>query len=217
MNLRGIKGLIYAASVLTVFTVGVSTGVQPATAATASGTTFGSVDVQKVLAGYSKKGALDAEVQDLTKHLDDAFKIQASSPMLSHDQQVQLGTLLQKTGPSDAELAQITALEASSKKDSDDLAALQTSKTLSDADKAKLDTLTKQQQLGQQTLQDIASSYRDQVQAQNEKLSGEMSDVIKATIADVAKKKGLDVVFDSQVAIYTANDITTDVLAKLNK
>ena len=34
---------------------------------------------------------------------------------------------------------------------------------------------------------------------------------------EVAKQKGLAVVFDAQVAIYTANDITDDVVKRLNK
>ena len=178
---------------------------------------FGSVDVQKVLANYNKKSALDAQVADMNQRLDAQFKIQVGSGMLNKLQQDQLGTLLNKVNKSDSDQAQITALEAESTKDSQELIGLQTKTDPSQADKDRLVALTKQQQDGQQILQDVATQYRAQVQAQNDKLSADLTDSVKVAIAAVAKQRGIDVVFDSQVAIYTSNDLTADVDAKLNK
>ena len=40
---------------------------------------------------------------------------------------------------------------------------------------------------------------------------------MKEAIAAVAQQRGLAVVFDSKLALYTANDVTDDVLKRLNK
>lgn len=188
--------------------------VRPAQAQAAQ---FGSVDVQKILAGYGKKDDYQKRIDALSRSLDSRFRAQANSPMLSKEEQQTLGGLLGKAGASDAERAQITALQQKSKKDADALAALQQKASPTDADKNTLDALTKEQAAGQQALAEIADDYKNQVQKLNDQINKELTDTVRNAISDIAKQKGLAVVFDAQVAIYTANDITDDVVKKLNK
>jgi len=119
----------------------------------------------------------------------------------------------------DVENAKVNELENKSSHDSQTLAALQQKPPaqLTDADKGQLTALTSQHQSGTQALQAISDQYQDQFNAAQTKIQSDFTDQVKAAIAAVAKEKNLAVVFDANVAIYTSNDITDDVLKRLNK
>lgn len=190
---------------------------RPALAAPGGPMQIGSVDLLKVSDGYTKKGGLDQQLQDMTQRLLARFQQQSNSAMLSKEQQTRLQTLLAKPGPSDAEKAEIAALQAQSTKDSQELATLQQKKDLTDADKARLTALTQQQQGGQQVLQEVSDSYTKQLDAEKVRLNAQLTEAVRAAIIAVAKDRKLDAVFTSEVAIFTTNDITDDVLKRLNK
>lgn len=179
--------------------------------------TFGSVDVQKVLAGYTKKATYDDQINQLNARLQAYMQQQSSSPMLSKADQDQLGALLAKPSPTDQDKVTISQLQQKSTQAVQELAALQQKPNPTDADKARLAQLQQMQDAGKQALDDTYKGYQDQVQAANAALSQKLSDEVKAAITDVAKQRGLAVVFDAQVAIYTTNDITDDVVKRLNK
>lgn len=185
--------------------------------AASSAIVIGSVDLDKILAGYAKKPAFDQQVQDLNSKLDAQFKQQVNYDMLTADQQKQLTALLSKPNPTDADKAQITQLQAQSDKDAQDLAALQQKQNPTADDQARLKALTQQHKAGQQALKDVADGYTQEVTDKQQALSTQLSDNVRLAIAEIAKDKGLTVVFTSQVALYCSNDITDDVLKKLNK
>lgn len=103
---------------------------------------FGSVDVNRLLAGYSKKQVFDQQVQDLNNKLDAQFKQQVNYDMLTKDQQTMLTTTLSKPNPSSQDQAAITALQQQSDKDAQELAALQQKQNPTAADQTRLQTLT---------------------------------------------------------------------------
>lgn len=210
------KACVAAVAAVALCTLSLSAPVQAAPAP-ASAFLFGSVDLAKVVAGYKKKADLDQQIQAVSQKLDAQFKQQVGSDMLSREDQQKLTELLNKPTLSDADRAQITALQQQSTKDAQELTSLQQKQNPTPADQARLQTLTQQRQTGQQALQEVADSYKAQVQAQQDKLSAQLSDTVKAAIAQVAKDHGLMMVFDGQFTIYSANDITDDVLKRLNK
>jgi Skp family chaperone for outer membrane proteins len=178
---------------------------------------FGSIDLGKVQSGYTKRGDLEKSIQDLADRLQAAMKVQSTSDMLNLAQQKQLGDLLSKPNQSDADRAAETTLQNQSRADASELATLQQKQNLTDTERARLDVLTKEQQAGKTAIDQINSDYTDQLHQQQDKVSTQFTDLVRQAIAAVAKDKGLAVVFDSSVAVYTANDITDDVLKRLNK
>ncbi|MDQ2687264.1 MAG: OmpH family outer membrane protein [Armatimonadota bacterium] len=188
-----------------------------ADAAPSASFAFGSVDLSKILAGYKKKANLDQQIQALSQKLDAQFKQQVSSDMLSAANQQTLTTLLSKPTLSDADKAQITMLQQQSTKDAAELAALQQKQNPSAEDTARMQALTQQRQTGQQALQDTADAYKAQVQTEQDRLSAQLSATVRTAVGDVAKEHKLMMVFDAQITVYSANDITDDVLARLNK
>ena len=194
-------------------------GALPALAApavSAASGQFGGVDLARILAGYNKKADLDSQIQALNQKLQAQFSAQQNSPLLTRDQITRLGVLVSKTPRTDAETAEMTSLQQQSAAASQELTTLQQKVNPTDADKARLTILTTQLQGGQQALQEISTSYTTQVQAEQDRLSARLSDQVKAAIAAVAQQRGLAAVFNSQYAVYTANDITDEVLRRLN-
>lgn len=178
---------------------------------------FGSVDQQKIQAGYNKRADLERSIQDINVRLSNQLKLISSSDMLSGAQQQELQTLLSKPDQSDADKARITALQAQSNKDAAELRALQQKADPNADDKARLSALTAQQQASHQALQALSESYNEQFKTEADKVTAQFTDSVKHAIAAVAKDKGLSIVFDSTVAVYTANDISDEVIKRLNK
>ncbi len=187
-----------------------------AAAAPISGIVFGSVDIQKVLAGYTKKTTSETAFQVVVSGYQSALQVQQANTMLAAPEQQQLGSLLLKTNRTPADDAQIKTLETKSQSDASELIALQQKASPTDADRARLAVLTQEQQNGQQVLQTVADSYKQAIDQRNQQVSDAITAEIRAAVAAVAQQRGLTVVFDSSVAIYAANDVTPQVLTRLN-
>ena len=179
--------------------------------------TFGSVDIGKIQSESSKKAKYDTELHTLADRLDYSFKQQAASIMLSTAEQTELGTLLSKANQSDADKARITALQTQAAGAAKTLTDLQQKQNPTPADTTQLAALSAEYQAGQAALQKISDQYQGQLKTLNEKDAAEFTQDVKAAISSVAKQQGLTVVFDSSVAVYTSNDITDEVVKRINK
>lgn len=189
----------------------------PGAARAADPSGIGSVDLGKIQSGYSKRDSLSKSIQDLADRLTAAMKVQQASDMLDAAHERQLGDLLIKPSLTDADRAAVAKLQAQSSADAAELGGLQQKQNLSDVDKNRLDYLTKEHQSNKAALEQLNSDYSDQLHQQQDKVATQFTDIVRQAIAAVAKERSLNVVFDSTVAVWTANDITDDVLKRLNK
>lgn len=178
---------------------------------------FGSVDIGKLQTQSTKKKKYDDDLHALADRLDTAFKLQAASLMLNKADQTQLGALLSKANPNDADRTQIAALQAQSSKAAQQLQDLQQKKDPTPSDTATLDTLTSQYKAGKDALQEIGDGYQAQLKTLSDKDNTEFTQAVREAIAAVAKQQGLSVVFTSDIAVYTTNDITDEVVKRINK
>jgi Skp family chaperone for outer membrane proteins len=206
--------MILSAAALTLAS---SVTARPAQAAPTGMPLFGSVDLAKIQAQSSKKAKYDAELHALADRLNTAFTQQAASIMLTKAEQTELGGLLSKANPNDIDRGRTAVLQAQAAKAAQELADLQQSKAPTPADTAKLASLTSQYETGKAALAEISDSYQAQLKSLNDKDSTEFTQSLREAIAAVAQQRGLAVVFTSDVAVYTANDITDDVVKRVNK
>lgn len=194
------------------------TAAKPAAAAPASGTlVIGSVDINKLQAGSTRKAKYDTDLRALVERLDAAFKVQAANLMLDLADQNELGTLLSSTRPSEADRARITALESKAAANSQRLIDLQQKKDPIPADTAQIGALTDLNNNGQKIVSDIGAGYQARLKKLNEDDTAAFTQVVKDAITATAQQRGLTVVFTSDVAVYTTNDITDDVIKRINK
>ena len=190
---------------------------RPASAAPAGMPAFGSVDIQKLQTESSRKAKYDTDLHALADRLNTAFTQQTSSIMLTKTEQVELGGLLSKTAPSDADRTRVLVLQNKATQAAKDLTDLQQAKAPTPADTARIASLTTQYDAGKAALQEIGDGYQTQLKALQEKDNTEFTQSVKEAISAVAQQKGLSVVFDSNIAVYTTNDITADVVKRINK
>lgn len=192
---------------------------QAAKSAPASGDmpVFGSVDINKLQTQSTKKTKYDADLHALADRLNNAFKQQASSIMLSKAEQAELGSLLSKTNATEADHNRITALQTQASKAANELTDLQQKKDPTPADTSRMAALSTQYDTGKTALQEVGDSYQEQLKSLSDKDNTEFTQSVKDAIAAVAQQRGLSVVFTSDVAVYTINDITDDVVKRINK
>jgi Skp family chaperone for outer membrane proteins len=192
---------------------------QPTLAAPAAGSVpiFGSVDINQLQEHSTRKTKYDTDLHAMADRLDATFKQQAQSLMLSNADQTELGTLLNNPHPTDADRAQITALETKASQAADQLIALQQKKDPTPADTAQLGMLTDMNNNGQRALQDIGAGYQAQLKTLSDNDNKAFTQAVKDAIAAVAREHGLTMVFTSDVAVFTTNDITDDVVKRINK
>jgi Skp family chaperone for outer membrane proteins len=211
------RGILLFLAIVAMCVVSASVKSYAATAGSGpTGSVFASVDMTKIIASYPKRAAADAQFKQLQDQYSDVFKTQTANSMLNAADQTKLGTLLLVGDQATQDQKQqIADLETRAGKASDDLAALQQKKDATDSERVQLTQLTQQQTVGQQALQAVADQYRQLLDQQNQSLSASIASDIKAAVADVAKKQGIAVVFDSSVAIYASVDLTPQVITKL--
>jgi len=201
---------------ITALTLGIS-GFTPAGAAPSGTQTFGSVDITKVQTQSTRKIKYDADLHTLADRLDTQFRQQTSSVMLTKAEQAELGTLIGKPRQSDADAARVTALQTKASAAAQELTDLQQKKDPSATDSNRLATLTSQYEAGKVALQAVGDGYQAQIRALSDADNAEFTRTVKEAIAASAEQKGLSVVFTSDIAVYTANDITDDVVKRVNK
>ena len=94
---------------------------------------------------------------------------------------------------------------------------MQQAKAPTPNDTKRIADLTTQYDAGKAALQEIGDGYQAQLKNLQEKDNTEFTQSVKEAISAVAQQKGLSVVFDSNIAVYTNNDITADVVKRINK
>jgi len=182
-----------------------------------AGPTIGSVDITRLQTQSTKKVKYDADLHAMADRLDAAFKQQAASVMLSSTDQTELGTLLSKARPTDPDRARITALQTQASQTAQELIALQQKKDPTPADTARLGVLNDMYAAGQKTLQAIGDGYQAQLKTLSDSDNTAFTASVKEAISAVAQQRGLSVVFTSDIAVYTTNDITDEVIKRINK
>ena len=205
----------FGATALTLISVAAA---RPAAAAPASGLpTFGSVDITRLQTQSSRKVKYDTDLHTLADKLDAAFKQQVQSLMLSSADQTELGALLNSPRPTDSDRARVTALETKAAQAAQQLVELQQKKDPTPADTAQLGALNDQNAAGQKIVQAIGDGYQAQLKKLSDDDNAAFTLSVKEAITAAAQQRGLSVVFTSDIAVYTANDITDDVIKRINK
>jgi Skp family chaperone for outer membrane proteins len=93
---------------------------------------------------------------------------------------------------------------------------LQTKANATEAERAQLAEMSRNVQENNGLLQRLQQEFGREVNERQERLRSETIDKVKASISEVANKQGYSIVFDEQVAPYSANDVTSEALKTMN-
>jgi Skp family chaperone for outer membrane proteins len=186
---------------------------------TAAGPTFGSVDVGQILNESKARQRDVAELNELVATLRGVMQqlVESGARFLTDDRIKTLAGLYEKKAPTEADKKAIADLENQAAAKSADKRRLENTASPTDEQKKQYTDLTDSEQKGQQALKNVNDDFAKRVDAREVELTNKTVATIRGVVAKVAQDKGLSVVFDSKVAVYTANDITADVIKQINK
>jgi Skp family chaperone for outer membrane proteins len=77
--------------------------------------------------------------------------------------------------------------------------------------------LTAIENRNREALVQLQDQFEQQLNARRDEMINQMLQDIRKAVAAVAQEKKLAVVFDSTQVLYASNDITTDVIKRLNR
>lgn len=153
----------------------------------------------------TKKGAFQQELEALNK-----------TRYLSDAERTQLGNLKAKPKPTAGETADIIRLEGRSEgldREAQTLAAIE--KPTADQQK-RITELADMRKTALSKLQDESDKRTEELKKLETELLESMQGKVLDYVGQVAKTKGITMVVDHQVILYGGDDLTQDVLKKLN-
>lgn len=182
----------------------------------ASQVKFGVVDVTKAV-NDSKKGKafvenLQAEFNKRRGLLD----FVQTNKAIDSEKANRLRELSVKAGPTAAETAEIDAIKKEATDAEKKFDTLSRKQTLTEAERAELDDLGQRRRNADNILagwqRDMTDEF-SQLEASNRQA---LLEEARVSIQEVGKKQGYTMVFESNVAIYGANDITGEATKALD-
>jgi Skp family chaperone for outer membrane proteins len=187
-------------------------------AAPAAAPKFGHVDLNRLQGNNKPQQEALQQFNELRDRLAGVLKRldQSSARFLTEQEVTELAALYEKTTPTEADKKRLGALEGKGDTQAGQLTRLQNVAAPDQAQAAQLSQLTEARDSGTANLQKVADSYDRRLKERQQELTQKALSEIRAAVAKVAQQKGLTAVFTGDVALYTQNDITDDVLKVLN-
>lgn len=182
--------------------------------------TFAIVDFQACAAKSKMKQEMDTQFGAIKSSLLAVFQKlkDGNAIFLNKAEMTELAGLLEKADKAnDAEKKRIQALQDQADKGAGTLKRLEGTPTLTDEQKKELERLVQLQQDGVQLLQGIGDDYQKRIEEQGRGFEEKLELAVKETVKKIAEEKKITMVFNANVVIYAALDITEDVIKVLQK
>jgi Skp family chaperone for outer membrane proteins len=181
---------------------------------------FATVDFQECAKKSKLKTELDQQFESVRNGLLGVFQKlkDGNSIFLNKAELTELAGILEKGDKStDAEKKRLVVLQEQADKSSGTLKRLQETPTLTVPQKTDLERLAQLQQDGVQLLQSIGDEYTKRIEEQGRGLEDRLDKAVRAAVKKIAEEKKIALVFPSNVVVYSASDITEDVVKELQK
>jgi len=178
---------------------------------------FGCVDMQKVFNDADETKANNAKLQDFVKsHIAVLQFIQANQGMNPNDVTT-YSTLTFATNPSPTEQAQLTKITNDAEAATSAWHALVQKQNPSPDDIKQLNEFSSRRDANRVASGQLEQQYDQAASKVQADLRDQVLQKVRAAVASVSKKDGYTTVFATECAPYSANDLTTDTLAQMNK
>jgi Skp family chaperone for outer membrane proteins len=183
---------------------------------------FGSVNLDKVLSSYDKKQTYDQQLQAYQAQLEQRLELRGTNKLLTTEEFNQLADLIAKANPADTDKNKIEELQNLAKQRDQEYQSLQQKPNATDAEKAQLKDLQAKIDKAAAEFDDSKAKSESDLSKKYNELSEQLTKEVEAAVAAVAKEKNLAMVFSkslgrTELVVYSSNDITDDVIKKLNK
>ncbi|HZT42546.1 MAG TPA: OmpH family outer membrane protein [Chthonomonadaceae bacterium] len=181
--------------------------------------TIAVVDMDRVYNASDAPQAVEQRALEMQNEVAQNISSIQAVPYLEQNELVEYITLLTKDKPTDTEQARIKALKALSDQRAQELQTLQTKKDsdLTAADKNRMNELVGESRTLERILPNIMDSMRTDQATHLEAFRHDEMIKLRATVAQVAKERGIAHVFDANALVYSATDLTPQVVERVSK
>jgi len=179
-------------------------------------TKIGVVDLNKIMteSDFGKKSTEDLKADYTAREALLTFT--KTHPVMTNEQAQKLKELSVKANISAAEKTELDKLKtdimAAAKKYEE--LNLKTSPT--EAERAQLTDLTARAQTASRLLERWDNEFMQEMQTNRQKAVADAVSKARAAVGEVSKAQGYSVVFETQVAVYGANDLTDAAIKAMN-
>ena len=182
---------------------------------------FGIVDFQSCAAQSKLKKDLDGQFDLYRRAMLTVFNRlkEGNAIFLTKAEMTELSGIYEKADKaSAAETARATDLQKKADQSAGTLNRLAgTAGTLKDDEKKELERLSGVQNEGIPILNEIGADYERRIKEKGDGFENQLEKAVKEAVKKVAQEKSLALVFNANVVIYAATDITEDVVKILQK
>ncbi len=177
---------------------------------------FGVIDERRIMEESNYVKAVSQQLQAVQARFVQTLQTLQESPILNAEERDTLFNLLLKENPTEAERQQIQQLINTARQRSAELASLRQKSELNETEKTALERFTQMEREGRENLQVRAQQLEQQLQQQVQQQREATEKRIREIVAQIAKEKKLVMVFSSDVVYYAENDITSEVIKRLD-
>ncbi len=182
----------------------------------ASAQSFGIVDLDRVRQESSFYKTRAQQLQAMENRYQLAFQTLVENIVLNDEERQELLNLLTMENPNGAQQQRIQQLTQTARQRADELQRLRQKTDLNETEKAALERFTQMEARGREALQVVREQLRQQLEQRVDQLNAELTKALDEVIAQVAREKKIAVVFNKGVVLYAENDITSDVIKRLD-
>lgn len=178
---------------------------------------FGVVDYERVIneSTYVKSN-LD-RLQALETRYRGVLQTLQENIILTNEERQELANLLLANNLNEAQRKRVEQLTQAARQRAGELQQLRQKPQPSETEKAALERFTQMETVGREALQTLAQQLGQQLEQQVQQSRDQVNKAVREVITQVAKEKKLTVVFNAQAVLYAENDITSEVIKRLDE
>jgi Skp family chaperone for outer membrane proteins len=182
----------------------------------ASAQSVGMVDYERIVNEAQLTQESLRELQALQQRYQQAFQSLQESLILTDEERQELANLLMQPNLNDQQKKRLEALKTTARQRADELQALRQKANPTETEKAALERFTQMEARSREALQLLGQQWGQEFNQQAETRRAQVQKRIREVIAQVAKEKKIQVVFSAEMVLYCENDLTDEVIKRLN-
>lgn len=178
---------------------------------------FGMVDLKRVVDEYEQRRTLEGQLQQLRDQLRARLQWRANNLLLEEAEITEYENLSSLPNPTDQQRERMRQIEQKSQQLNQELSQLRQKNPPSEQEVQRINQLTALENRNREAVLQLQEQFEQQLENRRNEMINQMLQEIRKAVAAVAQEKGLAVVFDSTQVLFASNDITNDVIRRLNR
>ncbi|MER3472709.1 MAG: hypothetical protein C4335_01455 [Armatimonadota bacterium] len=178
---------------------------------------FGMVDLKRVVDEYEQRKVLESQLQQMSDQMRAKLQWRANNLLLDESEIAEYQNLASLSNPTEQQKQRMQQIEQKSQQLNQELSQLRQKNPPSEQEVQRINQLTAIENRNKEALAQQQDQFERQLSARRDEMINQMLQEIRKAVAAIAQEKGLAVVFDSTQVLFASNDITNDVIKRLNK